>query len=111
MTRSELHGKVGQFVHGVDSHGNLLTPWGHEKDCVMCNRLADFIEGLLNEHDKSLAGYKALDSWMDRRERGREEEHLEKLGISRMDLLEEKQKQLAEFVNNEINSLKQKYKS
>ena len=106
MTHEKLLKTVAKFVHGVDSHGNWLITWKHDKGCEMCDRITEFVEGLLNEHDKSLAGYKALGSWMDRRERGREEQHLEKFGISRMDLLEEKQKQLAEFVNNEINSLK-----
>ena len=54
MTRPELHGKVAEFNHGLDSHGNLLTPWRHEKDCDMCDRLVDFIMELLYREANSL---------------------------------------------------------
>ena len=53
MKREELLDKIAGFNHGVDSHGNLLTPWRHEKDCVMCKRLADFVEGLFDDQDKA----------------------------------------------------------
>ena len=53
MTHLQLRKKVAEFTHGVDSHGNLLTPWRHELDCVMCDRLARFIVGLLNDSSKT----------------------------------------------------------
>ena len=49
MTHEELRGKIAGFVHGVDSHGSLLLPWRHELDCATCERLINFIMGLLHE--------------------------------------------------------------
>ena len=53
MTREEtqdVERKVVGFNHGMDSRGNILTPWRHELDCVMCNRLTDFIMAILVKH-------------------------------------------------------------
>ena len=50
MTHEELYEKVAKFVHGMDSHGNLLRLWNHEKDCATCERLTDFIEKILEKN-------------------------------------------------------------
>ena len=49
MTREELSDKVSKFVHGVDSHGNWLISWKHDRGCEMCDRILDFVGGILNE--------------------------------------------------------------
>ena len=49
MTHAELSDKVSKFVHGVDSHGNWLITWKHDKGCEICDRILDFVEGILNE--------------------------------------------------------------
>lgn len=46
MTHAELHGQVAKFVHGVDSHGELLIPYRHDWYCTWCDKLTDFIVGL-----------------------------------------------------------------
>ena len=46
MTRAELHEKVTKFVHGVDSHGELLIPYRQDWWCTWCDKLTDFIMGL-----------------------------------------------------------------
>ena len=46
MTHTELHGQVTKFVHGVDSHGELLIPYRHDWYCTWCDKLTDFIVGL-----------------------------------------------------------------
>ena len=53
MTHKELAKEVVKFVHGMDSRGNLLRPWGHEKDCIMCERLTDFIEKILEDYNEA----------------------------------------------------------
>ena len=54
MTRSQLREKIAGFNHGMDSHGNLLTPWRHEKDCVMCDRLTEFIDKILEDYNEAV---------------------------------------------------------
>ncbi len=49
MTRKELSDKIARFYHGTDSHGDLLRPWNHGEDCVMCHELINFIERLFLE--------------------------------------------------------------
>ena len=51
MTREELVDKIARFYHGVDSHGNLLRPWNHGEDCVMCHELINFIEKILGDYN------------------------------------------------------------
>ena len=53
MTHTELRKKVAELVHGRDSHGNLLTPWRHGLYCVMCARLTDFIEKILEDYNEA----------------------------------------------------------
>ena len=49
MTHAELSDKVSKFVHGVDSHGNWLITWKHDKGCEICDRILGFVKGILNE--------------------------------------------------------------
>ena len=42
--KDELKDRVRVMVHGVDSHGALITPFGHgDNGCVYCGRLIDFV--------------------------------------------------------------------
>ena len=39
-----MRDRVRVMIHGVDSHGALITPFGHrDHGCVYCNRLIDFV--------------------------------------------------------------------
>ena len=53
MTHKQLTTKVAKFIHGMNSHGNLLRPWNHEKDCGHCERLTDFIEKILEDYNEA----------------------------------------------------------
>ena len=53
MKREELKGKVAKFAHGVDSHGKPLIPWRHEKGCIICNQLINFVEKILQDYNKA----------------------------------------------------------
>ncbi|KKL20874.1 hypothetical protein LCGC14_2451070, partial [marine sediment metagenome] len=53
MTHEELRGKIAGFVHGVDSHGNILMTWRHEKDCVICDRMITFVEKILEDYNEA----------------------------------------------------------
>ena len=51
MTHAELHGQVAKFVHGADSHGDLLVPYQHDNCCPWCKRLTAFIEKILEDYN------------------------------------------------------------
>ena len=67
MTREELVDKIARFYHGVDSHGNLLRPWNHGEDCVMCHELIAFIEKILEgrQTEHSCLGVLRQRIWID----------------------------------------------
>ena len=52
MTHKELADKVSKFVHGVDSHGNWLMTWKHDRGCELCDRILDFVEKILQDYNK-----------------------------------------------------------
>ena len=49
MTHLQLCKKIIGFVHGQDSHGDLLVPYQHDNCCPWCDRLTEFVEGLFLE--------------------------------------------------------------
>ncbi|KKK87365.1 hypothetical protein LCGC14_2753970 [marine sediment metagenome] len=52
MTSAEIKAKVIGLIHGRDSEGDWILPWEHDKGCLHCDQLAEFIEGLLKDYDK-----------------------------------------------------------